>query len=346
MAEVDDVAWWRRPGVRTFGAMAAGVPLGVGVALVLYVVFAGLTPLRHEFVSGMGIFGMPFFMGAATLCLSTPSQQADIAYRVFAPWATVAILYLVLAAFAIETVICLIMLALPALALASTGGVAAGVVLTRWRGRRARGTTLASVVMLPLMLGPLEPLVMPVRQDIVTISDRIVVAAPTDAVWRTLLQVPDIRDDELAPSFSHAIGLPKPRAALMTGRGVGAVRDLYWDDGVHFRERITQWQPGRLLGYDVDVSPARQALRRLDTHVVIGDRYFDVENGRYELLALDDGRTQLTLRTTYRISTRINGYGKFWANRTLHDFHRVVLGVVRDRAETPEGVSVAGLQAP
>ncbi|MBU4609066.1 hypothetical protein IMZ29_00405 [Achromobacter sp. GG226] len=341
MTGVERQAWWRRPGARTFGAMAAGVPLGVGVALLLYAVFAGLTPLAHEFVSGMGIFGMPFFMGAATLCLSTPSQQATVSYRILAPWATVMILYVVLAAIAIETVICLIMLAPPAMALASAGGVTAGFILTRWRSRRARGTTLASVVMLPLLLGPLEPSLVPVKQEIVTISDRIVVAASADDVWRTLLQVPDIRDEELERSFSHAIGLPKPRAALMTGSGVGAVRDLYWDDGVHFRERITSWQPGKLLAYDVDVSPAREALRRLDTHVVIGDRYFNVENGRYELLALDDGRTQLTLRTTYRISTRVNGYGKFWADRTLHDFHRVVLALVRDRAETPLGTSVA-----
>lgn len=333
--------WWQRPGVRMFAAMLGGVPAGVGVSLLLYAVFAGWTPLSREFVSGTGIFGVPFFMGAATLCLSAPRRQADVSYRILAPWVTVFLLYLILGAFALETMICLIMLLPPALALASAGGVLAGFILTRWRGRRARSTALTSVILLPLLMGPIEPLVVPVQHEIVTISDRIVVAAPVDHVWNTLIEVPDIRDDELQPSFSHVIGLPKPRAALMTGSGVGAVRDLYWDDGVHFRERITTWQPGRLLAYDVDVSPARDALRRLDTHVVIGDRYFNVENGRYELLALDEGHTQLTLRTTYRISTRVNAYGKFWADRTLHDFHRVVLALMRDRAQAGEATSLA-----
>ncbi len=337
MGRGDWQARWQQPRTRMLVAMLAGVPMGMLVALLLYAIFAGLTPLivpaSYEYVSAIGIFGLPFCMGAATVCLSTPEQQASVRYRVFAPWGSLLLLFTILVLVALETLICVIMLLLPTLSLASAGGVAAGVVLTRWRSRTARRTTLASVILLPLLLGPLEPRLIPLQQDIVTLSDRIVIAAPVDVVWDTLVQVPDIRDDELQPSFSHRIGLPRPRAALMNGAGEGAVRDLYWDDGIHFRERVTTWQPGRLLAYDVDVSTARDSLRKLDPHVVIGDRYFDVESGRYELLALDDARTQLTLRTTYRISTRVNGYGRFWADRTLHDFHRVVLALLRDRAQ-------------
>jgi hypothetical protein len=83
----------------------------------------------------------------------------------------------------------------------------------------------------------------------------------------------------------------------------------------------------------VDVSPAREALRRLDTHVVIGDRHFDVERGEYDLREIAPGTTELSLSTTYRISTRVNGYGNFWAQRTLDDFHTVVLGLIKRRAE-------------
>ncbi|VFR36595.1 hypothetical protein BER2_3984 [plant metagenome] len=327
------VRYWQRPAQRAFLAALGGVLLGALVSLGLYAVLAGFTPLKREFVSGMGLFGLPFFMGAATVSLSPPARQARWGYRILAPWVSVLIVFLGLVIVAVETLICLVMLAPVLFPAASLGGVLAGWLLTRWRQRAAQRATLASVLVLPILLGPLEPMVVPTQVEHITVSDRIVIAAAPGAVWATLVQVPDIRDSELQPSFSHAIGLPRPRAALMTGQGVGAVRDLYWEDNVRFREHVTAWEPGRLLAYDVDVSPARDTLKKLDPHVVIGDRYFDVLRGRYDLRALPDGSTELSLSTTYRISTRVNGYGKFWADRTLHDFHGVVLDLLRDRVQ-------------
>jgi len=123
------------------------------------------------------------------------------------------------------------------------------------------------------------------------------------------------------------------RAGVLSGSGVGAVRDLYWEGDVHFREYVTAWEPARRLAYRVDVAPAREALQRLDTHVVIGDRYFDIRQGEYVLRDLGDGRTELTLSTTYRMRTLINVYGGWWADRTLDDFHTVVLQLLKQRIE-------------
>ncbi len=325
------LSFLQRVYVRNFLRAAGGLCGGVIVALLLYLIGAGLTPLPQEFVSMTSVFGLPVFMGAATLCLSTPEQQQSLRHRVLAPWGTLLLLYTILTLISWETVICLIMLTPVALIGASAGGLLAGWLLTHWRRRRARRATLASFIFLPMLLGTIEPMLLPTRTEFVTVVDRITIAASPEQVWRTLVHVPDIRDDELQSSFSHAIGLPRPRAALMTGEGVGATRDLRWEDGVQFRETVTDWQPGRLLAYDVDVSPASEALKRLDPHVVIGDRYFDVLRGHYALAPAPGGATELTLSTTYRISTRINGYGKLWADNTLHDFHSVVLALLRDR---------------
>ena len=53
--------------------------------------------------------------------------------------------------------------------------------------------------------------------------------------------------------------------------------------------------------------------------VMIGDRHFDVVRGEYRLRELAPGRTELTLATTYRISTTVNGYGNLWAHSTRMD---------------------------
>jgi hypothetical protein len=68
-------------------------------------------------------------------------------------------------------------------------------------------------------------------------------------------------------------------------------------------------------------------------HVVIGDRYFDIQHGEYALRDLGDGRTELSLSTTYHMHTLVNGYGGWWANRTLDDFHTVVLDLIKHRTE-------------
>ena len=273
-------------------------------------------------------------MVAITLCFSSAEQQARKEYRIFAPWLTVSLLYFILVVAFWETMICLIMLAPITYPGASLGGWLAGTLLQAKKNKRAvqRGT-LGCFIALPLLLNPLESRVVPTPTEFAIVHDSIVIDASADHVWATLLNVPDIRNEELASSFSHTIGLPRPRAALMTDSGVGAVRDLYWDDGVHFREIIKECESSRLLVYDVDVSPARAALRRLDTHVVIGDRYFNITEGRYALIPLPNGRTELQLSTSYRITTRINMYGRFWADQTLDDFHNVVLALIKQRAE-------------
>jgi hypothetical protein len=185
----------------------------------------------------------------------------------------------------------------------------------------------------PLLLVRIES-IQEVPEQFHTVTDRVVIAASRERVWQELLNVPGIEPEELSWSFSHAIGLPRPRAARLSGAGVGAVRDLYWEGDIHFREYVTAWEPAQRLAYRVDVSPARDALRRLDTHVVIGDRYFDIQNGEYSLRDLGQGRTELTLSTIYRMRTLVNPYGEWWANRTLDDFHTVVLKLIKKRTES------------
>ncbi len=315
-------------------ATLVGIIGGALYAFMLYRLLE-LHWLPQEFVSVAGIFGTPVAVGAICVGLSSPTQQANLSYRITAPWVSIFIAAVILLAARFETMICIVMLTPPLMLLTSIGGLMAGYLATVLRGRRGRRGVLGCFAVLPILLGHAEQRIAPVT-EYHTVTDSIMIDAAPAVVWRNLIDVPDIRRDELRWSFSHAIGLPRPRAAILHGQGVGAVRDLYWDDGIHFRERVTTWQPAQRLAYDVDVSPAVIALRKLDTHVVIGDRYFDVLRGEYRLRAISHAQTELVLTTTYRISTNVNGYGNLWARNTLDDFQVVVLDLLKKRAEVAD----------
>ena len=312
-------------------AVVGGVAGGAVYALLAYVLFR-MHWLPEGVVSWSYILGVPLVVGAVCVGLSGRALQANILYCCFAPWLPIILVYIVLAAIEVETLICLIMLAPAAFSCATIGGTLAG-----WVARRRHRAGIDRAVMSCVALAPLIFVAIEARQEapevVHTVSNSVVVAAPPGRVWNELLNVPAIRSEELRWSFSHAIGLPRPRAAVLTGAGVGSVRDLYWDGQIHFREYVTAWDEAWRLAYRVDVSPARETLRRLDTHVVIGDRFFDVQQGEYSLRDLGAGRTELRLSTTYRMRTNVNPYGEWWANRTLADFHTVVLELIRGRAE-------------
>lgn len=312
-----------------------GVLYGLGLRLIAVEADVWYAIVIPQVVSLTFLICMPTIMGAITVWFGSEAQLARYRFRIFAPWVTLLGGYVIFFATRLETAVCLIMM-FPIFALAtSLGGLLGGWCRTVLLRRRR--TTLSCVALLPLLLVPLESLI-PVQTEYRTVATSVVIHAAPDRVWDTLTSVPDIRPEELAWSFSHAIGIPRPRAAHLDRAGIGGIRDIYWERGVHFKETITAWQSGQGFSYRVDASPAAHALRVLDTHVVIGDRHFDVTNGSYQLEALKSGDTRVTLCTTYRISTRVNFYGRPWADFVLDDFHGVVLGVIKGRAQVQQGV--------
>ena len=73
-------------------------------------------------------------------------------------------------------------------------------------------------------------------------------------------------------------------------------------------------------------------IAELDTHIVVGDKYFDIQSGAYKLNQIE-GVTYLSLTTNYRITSKVNWYGALWANYVLDDFHSSVLSLIKNRVE-------------
>jgi len=73
-------------------------------------------------------------------------------------------------------------------------------------------------------------------------------------------------------------------------------------------------------------------IAELDTHITVGDQFLNVKSGYYYLSEYQ-GQTYLSLTTSYKMTTKLNWYGKFWANFVLDNFHSSVLHMIKLRNE-------------
>lgn len=283
-----------------------------------------------EFVSIAMIVATPISVGVITVFFATKQQAVNKRYQVFYPWFSIVGWSLISTIFAIETLICVVMLIPIYFPLSSLGGVIGGYFRAKYCNRTNQGV-VGCFAFLPFFIISIEmPVYTPTIEN--SVVNTIVINVDKDEVWRSIPNIESIRPSELPWNISHFIGLPKPLSARTLSLKVGGVRDLKWEKGVHFQEVISEIKENELLAYKVLVDQESMKIAELDTHIVVGDKYFDIVSGFYSLETVG-GQTLLTLSTSYRMTTNLNWYGKLLANFVLDDFHHSVLTLIKNRVE-------------
>ena len=161
----------------------------------------------------------------------------------------------------------------------------------------------------------------------------MIIQATPDQVWQELGNVSDISKDELPLSFGQLIGIPRPLRASMSALENNAVRTSEWEKGVVFQEIITAWEPAERMAYRFDIDPEQIPDTALDKHVKMGGELFSPLYGSYHLQLTPEGHTLLTLSTTLNDNTNLGGYSRFWGRVIFHDFHYMLLRLMKHRAE-------------
>jgi len=231
----------------------------------------------------------------------------------------------VLFGFALEGLICLL-IAYPLAALAALIGGALGLALARMRA--SEGTAFSTVALLPLVLAA-EVAQPPLAQF--ADAPSIDVDAPPAAVWVAIVHMGTIRTVPAAP---FGWGLAYPVAGHIRGEGVGAVRLGIFSTGRAY-ERVTRWEPGRELWFDVLSDPPmmRESNPFGPVRAPHLDGYFATRDARFTLSALPGGRTRLTLATDHSLRIAPTDYFLPLARWAVHENKRRVLVHFRDRAE-------------
>ena len=71
----------------------------------------------------------------------------------------------------------------------------------------------------------------------------------------------------------------------------------------------------------------------LDAHVTIGDQYFDMLQGEYDIEPIDVNKVILHLSSTQRLSTRFNAYTALWTEAIMRDIQNYILKIIKHRCE-------------
>lgn len=304
--------------------LAVGALCGVGYGLLSYVWLRDGGDATGVMVASY-LFLVPLGLGLISSLFVPRGLPVGPAIGFAA--ATVAVFLVVALIVGWEGLIC-ISLAAPAMFVCGIVGGLIGYALRRARGRVPAVLLGAG---LPLLLGPLEQ-GRTAPTEYWAAADSIVIYAEPAQVWAQIRSVPLIHDREIPNGWVYAIGLPRPREAVLSRDGVGAVRVARFEGGLSFVETVTDWAPGARLAFRIQARDPGQ----LDPHVRVGGAFFDVQSGRYDLEAVAQGVTVLHLTSTQRVSTHFNAYTGFFTRAIMHDLQRSILQVIRNRAEGPQ----------
>lgn len=273
---------------RTFGVIA-GTLAGVGIIL-LAVLVSALVFRAY----GWGLFVLtPFVVGLTTGYLVNRRELRTMKATNGLVLLAAALGCLGLILFALEGLICLI-LASPLAALLAIAGGALGRRAARFGKEPSR--PLYCVALLPLMFA--ADAASPPDALMLT-NESIVVDAPASRVWQAVTSDDPIREP---PTLVGRLGLAYPERGHLMGSGVGAARRGYFSTGVAM-EKVTDWHPGRVLGFVVlhqppamnEMSPYRHV------HAPHLNGYFETGEMRFEIEPLGASTSRLAILASHRL---------------------------------------------
>ena len=316
--------------VRYAISLFAGVPVGAAYGLVVRLVL-GSAEMGDVFgVMTIGfIFVMPFVLGVIAVSAAPPRVRTSWSYGIVASLISCGVSLLGMAVFALELVICLIMLVPASAIMALLGGLLATWVARRVTRPEQQSHLAMLFALMPFLVTPLESQ-FPAADSFRVVSVRQPIQADAAAVWYQITHFEPTAAAEHRPSAFHLLGLPKPVAATLMGSGPGVVRRGVYENGLTFREVVTAWEPERTFAFTIGLDPEAPAPAPYDG---IGGPYLELLSARYTIEPAPDGTVVLTLESAHRVTTRFNEYSGAWTELILADLQGYLLRIVKDRAE-------------
>lgn len=194
-----------------------------------------------------------------------------------------------------------------------------GALLGRWLFQY--NNTRLNLSLMPLALAWLTLDVFSPHHYENAVTDTVVIHASPAQVWTHLAAVPPIAEP---PQFwLFRLGLPYPTQATVTGTGVGADRRCIFSRDCVFEERITEWQPGHKLTFDVISQPR-------DPEILGHAR---VLRGQFRLRGNADGTTTLYGTSWYALYVYPAWYYDLWARSIARQVHLRVMDHIKTLCE-------------
>lgn len=227
--------------------------------------------------------------------------------------------------FAIEGLICIIMVAPIGLLLVWIGTLIGYQILRKQSDK--------SIVILLIFINTI-PLTAFVEKDIqptlTSVVTSVEVKASPEVIWKNVVEFSNLNKPN---EFIFKTGIAYPINAQIKGSGVGAVRYCNFTTG-SFVEPITTWDEPKLLGFNVLEQPApMRELNFWDIDAPHLHDYFVSKKGQFKLTQLPNGNTLLEGTTWYYHDIKPEIYWKLWSDFIIHKIHDRVLNHIKEVSE-------------
>jgi len=308
--------------------VAAGVAAGVVIAVAMVIVSVEL----WRSYGATLFFLTPTVIGAIGGYLHNRPQLRPLGETIIVATLTVLLAGGALLLFALEGVMCLLMVFPLAHAAALLGALLGRAIAGSGAGTPAQALLVAAA--LPLLAG-FDAL--PSESPLYEVASSVEVDAPPARVWQHVIAF-----EQLPPPHELVFrtGIAYPVRARIEGRGVGALRYCEFSTGA-FVEPITRWDEPHALGFDVASQPAPMLEQSPYGPIVTPhlDGYFRSVRGEFRLVALPGGRTRLEGSTWYALDLQPRSYFRVWSDALVSRIHLRVLEHVKRLAESERPTS-------
>ncbi len=308
-----------------------GILLGLTYGLGVRIAFGSMNSLD----SLTFMIVIPFVLGMVPILLAGAEHLVRLRMVCITPCVTVAACFVGMFITELETLLCLVLFAIPffAVAIAGAWSVAQARLyfIRRMRERKNKTILSISLLVIPFILAPLEQHIgKPTLQS--TVVSEVIIDATAEQVWNNIVAVPTIKPEEYTGGVFHALGIPRPLRATVTQWAVDGQRTGYFEGGLQFSETIRTYVPNKTIAFSITTDPQHVPDDVFQQHVLTG-KTFSFVDATYTLTPLPDGRVKLALASSYTLTSTINAYGQLWGDLILRDFQDRLLAVIRHRCD-------------
>jgi hypothetical protein len=274
------------------------------------------------------IWIVPLIIGMTPLLFSSRTDLSSDIYLIFTPLKSVLLFFIACFISRIEDIICILVISLPFLLCAMIGGWLFGRFILRYRVRKG---VLYSILFIPLIASFIEGQ-MTIQSKIFDVKTIILINAKPTTIWKNIVRVKNISEQEFKKGFFNYAGVPKPLFAELDKDTINATRIGHFEDGLLFKESVNYWERNKKVSFNIKVIPSTLRKTVFDQHLLTG-KHFEFLNASYEIEELKNGKSNLILTSSYKLDTQINLYASFWGNNMLSDFQERLLEVIKERCE-------------
>jgi hypothetical protein len=303
-------------------ALLITVPVACGATWLAVTRFGGY---------GWGLFvGLPFVLGLASVLLYGYHQPRSLPSCLMVSALSILLLGMLLVFIAFEGLLCIAMAAPVALALAMLGGWVGYVIQRRPLAPMQAPAVLGALVLaLPMAMG--SEYLSPAEPPLIVVRTAIEIDALPERVWSNLIAFPAISKPE---EWLFRLGVSYPILATINGRGVGAARRCQFSTGT-FVEAVDGWEEARRLSFSVVVQPPplKELSPYSDLHPPHLEGYLEPRQAEFRLTPIENGRTRLEGRSTYRSALWPAEYWQLWSDAIIHRIHLRVFRQIKRLSE-------------